>query len=217
MSYSDWNMFSSVWLAPPPRDMLMTLAPPRRHLLAALARLPPPQVPESLKTLTMYSSAPPGSTPTTPRVLFIALMVPATWVPWPLPSEFHVPTLPSVVPVIVIPAKSLWPMWMPESMMQILMPEPSGALVSTVPSRFLSHTSRAWNWSMFHGTTCCISRCSGTGSTSATLAWLFRPAAAWAGRFTTKVSMSFRYEVISPPTPRRLASVSACRPRAWRM
>ena len=107
LSYRFWNIASSVTLAPPPRLMLMTSAPPSRHLSAAAARLPPPQLPVSLKTLTMYSSAAPGSTPTTPRSLLTALIVPATWVPWPLPSVNQVPTLPSVVPFTVIPAKSL--------------------------------------------------------------------------------------------------------------
>jgi len=63
------------------------------------------------------------------RVVFLATpylvppMVPATWVPWPLPSVLDESTW--LVPQTARPPKSLWLVWMPVSMTYEQVPAPA--------------------------------------------------------------------------------------------
>ena len=75
---------SAVEEAPPPKLILITVAPAFLHWLTASIRSEPyAQLPESLNTFTICKpSLPDGLTPTTPWLLLpIAAIVPATCVP----------------------------------------------------------------------------------------------------------------------------------------
>src|SRR6266545_1898738 len=83
----------------PPRLMLATLIPRLAALLVtqSMPQMTEDHVPEPalFSTRTEYSGAP-GATPTTPTPLSLAATVPATCVPWPLPS-LNGPELPQLI------------------------------------------------------------------------------------------------------------------------
>jgi hypothetical protein len=109
---------STVWFAPPPRDMLATAG--LRDGVAwtslvtqSMPAITPAKVPEPAqfrtRTATSFTSfATPYLVPPT---------VPATWVPWPLQSVESSSLSTVSRPWTARPAKSLWVVRMPVSMM----------------------------------------------------------------------------------------------------
>jgi hypothetical protein len=118
------KVFCSVMLlAPPPSDMLITLAPAAAHLLAAEDRVEEYAQPSLPNTFTMCSLRFLfGFTPTTPVPLLTPAMVPNTWVPWWFSSVFQLPVPASYSPVTLAPLADRSSCWKstPESMMQTL-------------------------------------------------------------------------------------------------
>src|SRR5688572_31888556 len=85
---------SAQWLSlpEPPRLMLATSIVDALAVTQSIPQITEDQVPLPLlsRTRTAHSRAP-GATPTTPAPSSLAAAVPATWVPWPLPSSLVLP------------------------------------------------------------------------------------------------------------------------------
>ncbi|CAM5249005.1 hypothetical protein SCALM49S_00633 [Streptomyces californicus] len=115
-----WTASSSAGSAPPPRLMLATDGPLALAATQSIPAMTCSVVPEPLSSRTRTATmsaflATPCAAPA---------MVPATWVPWPLPSSASSSLSTASKPEVARPSKSSWVTRTPVSMTYAVTPSP---------------------------------------------------------------------------------------------